>query len=289
MNNGITKSTKKKKKFSLKKLNCVLKNLLDTEYDNDDVKNTATTNENIQQDRNQDNQGNLASNKDYNPLIKNNKNNTNDSIRKLKPDTSTEKLTTNSIIRKKPKLLNIQQQRPINSLAFGDDDSRTMEEKVTEFVKNGHTYIYSKENTIIPKLTDDEVIQKHKNADENMKKAWLDIISKYENVADQGDVIDLHTGEIIEDNGHLRSLKSNKSRVGDKYVSSILNGITISHEKWNNQGDKRSLSGHTNIDLGTEDEDDEDYIETSVNTEDYVWTSEDDTTYKSSDKDVWEG
>ncbi|KAG0671064.1 hypothetical protein C6P45_001351 [Maudiozyma exigua] len=68
-------------------------------------------------------------------------------------------------------------------------------------------YIRSKENILIPKLSDDEVMQRHKKADENMKNVWSNIIQKYEQMDDsKGDLIDLHTGEIIEDNGHVRDL-----------------------------------------------------------------------------------
>ncbi|CCE61386.1 hypothetical protein TPHA_0A03080 [Tetrapisispora phaffii CBS 4417] len=82
-------------------------------------------------------------------------------------------------------------------------------------VQNDVIYIKSKENHLIPKLTDAEVLLKHKVADENMKKTWLDIISKYENPENQNsDVIDLKTGEIVEDNGHLRTLLNNRDKTG---------------------------------------------------------------------------
>lgn len=69
--------------------------------------------------------------------------------------------------------------------------------------KNGVIYIKSRENKLIPKLTDDEVMARHKKADETMMDVWMDIIHRYENVADQGDVLDLQTGQIVEDNGHI--------------------------------------------------------------------------------------
>ena len=87
----------------------------------------------------------------------------------------------------------------------------------------------SKENQVIPKLTDDEVMERHKRADENMKKVWSNIISKYESIEDQGDVVDLKTGEIVEDNGHIKKLtasnitKDNKTR----YTSVLLSLIHI--------------------------------------------------------------
>lgn len=72
---------------------------------------------------------------------------------------------------------------------------------------DGIKYIFSRENQMIPKLSDQEVLERHKRADENMKQVWNQIIKKYENMQDQGDVLDLRTGEIVEDNGHLRSMK----------------------------------------------------------------------------------
>lgn len=75
--------------------------------------------------------------------------------------------------------------------------------------KDGVVYILSKENRLIPKLSDEEIMERHRKADENMKRVWSEIIAKYENIEDQGDTIDLRTGEIIQDNGHLRNLNQN--------------------------------------------------------------------------------
>lgn len=85
--------------------------------------------------------------------------------------------------------------------------------------KNGRAYIHSKENQLIPKLTDDEVMERHKLADEKMKKVWSRIIEKYENVEDQGDVVNLHTGEIIADNGHVRNLNVKEIERETRYDS----------------------------------------------------------------------
>ncbi|AMD20077.1 HCL074Cp [Eremothecium sinecaudum] len=96
-----------------------------------------------------------------------------------------------------------------NSLK-GNDSSRlslrneSKAEAVTE--KNGVIYIMSKESQLIPKLSDAEVLERHRRADENMRQAWAEIIKKYEGLEDQGDVVDLTTGEIVEDNGHIRNL-----------------------------------------------------------------------------------
>lgn len=95
--------------------------------------------------------------------------------------------------------------------------------------KKHHTddiiYIRSKENILIPKLSDDEVMQRHKKADENMKNVWSNIIQKYEQMDDsKGDLIDLNTGEIIEDNGHVRELSqlgSNLEESNTTYKSSF--------------------------------------------------------------------
>nr|2YFV_C Chain C, SCM3 [Kluyveromyces lactis NRRL Y-1140] len=63
--------------------------------------------------------------------------------------------------------------------------------------RDGVVYIMSKENRLIPKLSDEEVMERHKKADENMKRVWSQIIQKYESIDNQGDVIDLQTGEVI--------------------------------------------------------------------------------------------
>ena len=74
--------------------------------------------------------------------------------------------------------------------------------------KNGIIYIRSKERALIPNLSAEETLRRHKQADENMKRAWESIIQKYENINDdvEGDLVDLKTGRIVRDNGHLRRL-----------------------------------------------------------------------------------
>ncbi|CAI4318259.1 CFF_collapsed_G0007390.mRNA.1.CDS.1 [Saccharomyces cerevisiae] len=91
----------------------------------------------------------------------------------------------------------------------------------------------SKENHIIPKLTDDEVMERHKLADENMRKVWSNIISKYESIEEQGDLVDLKTGEIVEDNGHIKTLTANNSTKDKrtKYTSVLRDIIDISDEE----------------------------------------------------------
>ncbi|EDO15907.1 hypothetical protein Kpol_1019p28 [Vanderwaltozyma polyspora DSM 70294] len=85
-----------------------------------------------------------------------------------------------------------------------DKDNEKNESKSSD----GIIYIKSKENVDIPKLTDEEILMKHKRADENMKSTWQNIISKYEKFEGPSDVIDLNTGEIVEDNGHIRNLNN---------------------------------------------------------------------------------
>ena len=74
--------------------------------------------------------------------------------------------------------------------------------------KNGIKYIRSKERALIPNLSAEETLRRHKQADENMKRAWENIIQKYESINDdvEGDLVDLKTGRIVKDNGHLRRL-----------------------------------------------------------------------------------
>lgn len=72
--------------------------------------------------------------------------------------------------------------------------------------RKGYTYVMSRENQLIPKLTDEQIMERHKKADLHMRNVWNNIIKKYESVTDQGDVVDLHTGVIVEDHGHLTGL-----------------------------------------------------------------------------------
>lgn len=109
---------------------------------------------------------------------------------------------------------------------------------------NDIIYIRSKENVLIPKLTDDEVMERHKIADENMKNVWTNIIAKYENADDsKGDLIDLNTGEIIEDNGHVRELStmkpssfaatSYKSTFTDRLLDEDMDDTTTKNTNYN--------------------------------------------------------
>ncbi|CCF56405.1 hypothetical protein KAFR_0B01070 [Kazachstania africana CBS 2517] len=91
--------------------------------------------------------------------------------------------------------------------------------------ENGVVYIMSKENVLIPRLSDDEIMAKHKKADETMKTVWNNIIDKYENLDDQGDLIDLQKGEILEDNGHIRNLGQNGSIDEKIRYKSTLKGL----------------------------------------------------------------
>ncbi|QEU59017.1 Scm3 [Kluyveromyces lactis] len=100
------------------------------------------------------------------------------------------------------------------------------EENPKQITRDGVVYIMSKENRLIPKLSDEEVMERHKKADENMKRVWSQIIQKYESIDNQGDIIDLQTGEVIEDNGHLRNLSNEKSVLH----SSLPDGSSVSYK-----------------------------------------------------------
>ncbi|OXB44079.1 hypothetical protein B1J92_I03850g [Nakaseomyces glabratus] len=112
-----------------------------------------------------------------------------------------------------------------NSCERGSKDDPDKEVKK----KNGRAYIYSKENQLIPKLTDEEVMEKHKLADQRMKTVWSNIIDKYSNVVDEGDVIDLQSGEIITDNGHIRNLNTGftSSRGKETRYTSVVKDILL--------------------------------------------------------------
>lgn len=106
--------------------------------------------------------------------------------------------------------------------------------------RNGVLYVMSKENQLIPRLTDDEVMKLHKKADENMKQVWNDIIAKYEAVENQGDVIDLQTGELVEDNGHIRGISHENN--GTRYTSSLKGLIDVEengdgYSIWQDEGE----------------------------------------------------
>lgn len=61
----------------------------------------------------------------------------------------------------------------------------------------------------IRNYTDSELTEKHNKADKNLANSWKTIISKYEKLAKDdtlSDVVDLKTGRIIVDNGHLKGL-----------------------------------------------------------------------------------
>lgn len=101
-------------------------------------------------------------------------------------------------------------------------DKRAQSEDDPVEYKNGRAYIHSKENQLIPRLTDDEVMERHKLADQKMKQVWSSIIDKYANVEDQGDIVDLHTGEIVTDNGHVRNLNVKETESKTRYDSVVM-------------------------------------------------------------------
>ncbi|AGO11856.1 AaceriADR088Cp [[Ashbya] aceris (nom. inval.)] len=91
-------------------------------------------------------------------------------------------------------------------------------------------YVMSRENEPIPRLSDAEVMERHRRADENMKQAWTRIIEKYSALDDQGDVVDLHTGEIVEDNGHIRGLSAG-ARAEVRYESALRDLVDVDEDR----------------------------------------------------------
>ncbi|ANZ75041.1 BA75_03274T0 [Komagataella pastoris] len=67
---------------------------------------------------------------------------------------------------------------------------------------------------------------------ERLQKRWRSIIDKYSKVDldEQGDLIDLHTGEIVEDNGHLESVSSNRHNLWKAEKEDVLNEEDASTE-----------------------------------------------------------
>nr|2L5A_A Chain A, Histone H3-like centromeric protein CSE4, Protein SCM3, Histone H4 [Saccharomyces cerevisiae] len=88
-------------------------------------------------------------------------------------------------------------------------------------------------------------MERHKLADENMRKVWSNIISKYESIEEQGDLVDLKTGEIVEDNGHIKTLTANNSTKDKrtKYTSVLRDIIDISDEEDGDKGGVKRISG----------------------------------------------
>lgn len=117
--------------------------------------------------------------------------------------------------------------------------------------RDGVLYIMSRENMLIPKLTDDEVMERHKKADITMKTVWTNIIEKYEAVENQGDLIDLRTGSIIEDNGHIRGL----THVGNKVDSSTTykNSLEDILPLDDRESDRRALDNDQDTSFWDED------------------------------------
>ncbi|CUS23090.1 LAQU0S08e01904g1_1 [Lachancea quebecensis] len=103
-------------------------------------------------------------------------------------------------------------------LKIGNSESSSLDKIV---------YIMSKESHLIPKLTDEQVMSRHKQADENMKRVWAHLIEKYGSLEDQGDVLNLATGEIIEDNGHVRGLSAQVADNNERYVSVLSDLLDI--------------------------------------------------------------
>lgn len=142
-------------------------------------------------------------------------------------------------------------------------------------VKGKHSpgYVVSKEDQLIPKLSDNEIMERHKLADENMKRVWTSIIQKYETIEDQGDVLDLQTGEVVEDNGHIRGLSQNTDTQETRYESILKDIIDLKEDDGDN--DKFALWGDDDVDeqedgdYRTESEEEEDGIDEETEYADY--------------------
>ncbi|QLL31625.1 hypothetical protein HG536_0B04890 [Torulaspora globosa] len=118
--------------------------------------------------------------------------------------------------------------------------------------KDDSAFVLSKEDQLIPKLSDNEIMERHKLADENMRRVWTNIIRKYESIEDQGDVLDLYTGELVEDNGHIRGLSNDNSAGETRYQSVLKDIIELKKDRDN---DKFALWGDDDV----EDPEDGDY------------------------------
>lgn len=124
----------------------------------------------------------------------------------------------------------------VDHLNTVEKETQTLQGNATITENTGIMYIMSRENHLIPKLTDDQLMERHRQADENMKQVWTSIISKYESIEDQGDVLDLHTGEVIEDNGHIRGLSHGvKYHDTNGYTSTLKELLQIDDEQKDNE------------------------------------------------------
>lgn len=144
-----------------------------------------------------------------------------------------------------------------NKMLRNRKDLKAIGDQVFTDQKNGIMYIMSKEQHPIPKLTDEQIMERHKKADESMKNVWSSIIAKYESMEDQGDIVDLRTGEILEDNGHLRGISQQPSSDHEvtRYKSTSKDILSTNIEQ--EEADEYSIWQ----DEGTDDEEDGDYVE----------------------------
>ncbi|AOA64896.1 Centromeric chromatin component [Komagataella phaffii CBS 7435] len=83
---------------------------------------------------------------------------------------------------------------------------------------------------------------------ERLQKRWRSIIDKYSKVDldEQGDLIDLHTGEIVEDNGHLESVSSRKHNIWKAEKEDILD------EDFESTEDIEAVDQNSEQDIGEE-------------------------------------
>ncbi|QOU18131.1 hypothetical protein BRETT_005191 [Brettanomyces bruxellensis] len=91
----------------------------------------------------------------------------------------------------------------------------------------------------------------HLESLEKIRKVWKAIIDKYSNLpeGEQGDVLDLRSGEIIEDSGHLRSMKDS-TRQRDNVWKSLFFAEVKEHQIKTKGGSKGALIAPNRIDHG---------------------------------------
>lgn len=250
MNRHTNKLGKKsRKKINLKKLNNAVKGLLEQEKQSKETPKFSktkvlpiNTNSDVKDETDSNNSSSIP--KEPSPIVTKIKSRTLPWSRKDLIDLDPESGSDVEIDEKSP---------------LSDQDAELHQEAKETVNKHGVIYTMSKENKLIPKFTDDEIMEKHKQADANMKETWMNIINKYSfNEEDEeyggvkSDVIDIRTGQIVEDNGHLRSLyKKNKSNGylddkntvrNDKYVSKLLEEYEFDLEKSAKHSSRKHLS-----------------------------------------------
>lgn len=110
-----------------------------------------------------------------------------------------------------------------DSNSDGSPDSQQREDSISPALKRYKSVAGIAEVETRP---DNDLASKREAAVLKLKSVWDSIIEKYSapEVGDYGDVIDLETGDIIEDNGHLRSLAAPRENVWGQRKSAPRKG-----------------------------------------------------------------